>query len=545
VKSTFVLGILSVVALGIGHSPAVAVEILVNGSLEASASPPNWSLSQTITGMPGASVNAAEQVGFANQPNAMSGQLGLLLRPNSGNEGTYAGQNLPVNVILSQTRPGVATTVGQTYTFSGYTKFGGNDGLPETTGYSGGVDLLHTGSPSDPTPGDGSDPPSVASPTETFFELAFLDASNNIVDRDPGPAVDPALATLDLRTVQANDNVWRQHSVSLIAPSGATQVRVRAMATDMVENYGFQETFFDNFSLTRSGSPTVERLVNGGLNIQGAPHGYTLETGPCPGGNCAPSASFRNFANHTPGGQFGLWFKSFANVTDFEPDIESVDGTMSQVVAATAGADYTFSAWTAWERGYSGGLIHMGSTTQTLMRMEFLDSSMNPIPGETLELDLYAAGMRNDEDGPTNNIEPEDWRQFSLAGTAPANTESVRISIAGLGMFKTEIEPQSAFFDDFSLDEVLPGLLGDFNDDGKVDAADYAPWAKNTANAALPNDNGVDTQAERYALWSANFGNPQSGSGGGGAVPEPGSLILAAVGVALLAGKSRQKRTCG
>jgi fibronectin-binding autotransporter adhesin len=78
------------------------------------------------------------------------------------------------------------------------------------------------------------------------------------------------------------------------------------------------------------------------------------------------------------------------------------------------------------------------------------------------------------------------------------------------------------------------GLPGDFNNDGKVDAADYATWRKNeVANAALPNDGGAGNQAARFTLWRANFGNPP-GAGAGlhnAEVPEPGTLLLALVGV--------------
>lgn len=73
------------------------------------------------------------------------------------------------------------------------------------------------------------------------------------------------------------------------------------------------------------------------------------------------------------------------------------------------------------------------------------------------------------------------------------------------------------------------GLLGDFNNDGKVDAGDYATWRKNeVANASLPNDNGLATQAARFSLWRANFGN-SSGAGSGlsaSGVPEPATFVL-------------------
>jgi len=70
------------------------------------------------------------------------------------------------------------------------------------------------------------------------------------------------------------------------------------------------------------------------------------------------------------------------------------------------------------------------------------------------------------------------------------------------------------------------GLDGDYNDDGKVDAADYVVWRKtNSGNLAA------------YNTWRTNFGNSQAGSGGmtgGGesSVPEP-TLIWIVVAATL------------
>jgi hypothetical protein len=92
--------------------------------------------------------------------------------------------------------------------------------------------------------------------------------------------------------------------------------------------------------------------------------------------------------------------------------------------------------------------------------------------------------------------------------------------------------------DNFRLISLAPeGLSGDFNDDGKVDAADYVVWRKNdSANAALPNDDGLTSQAARYGLWQTNFGTISAPGGGAeSAVPEPASaaLLLAAMGGAM------------
>jgi hypothetical protein len=67
-------------------------------------------------------------------------------------------------------------------------------------------------------------------------------------------------------------------------------------------------------------------------------------------------------------------------------------------------------------------------------------------------------------------------------------------------------------------------LLGDYNDDGTVNAADYTVWR----DGGSPDD----TQAG-YDLWKANFGKTSSGSGSG-AVPEPASIALGLIGVCSL-----------
>jgi T5SS/PEP-CTERM-associated repeat protein len=79
------------------------------------------------------------------------------------------------------------------------------------------------------------------------------------------------------------------------------------------------------------------------------------------------------------------------------------------------------------------------------------------------------------------------------------------------------------------LSVVSPGLPGDYNNNGSVDAADYVLWRKGG-----PLMNEVDTpgtvNAADYTAWRSRFGNPSSGSGAGTtantAVPEPSTLVL-------------------
>jgi hypothetical protein len=98
-----------------------------------------------------------------------------------------------------------------------------------------------------------------------------------------------------------------------------------------------------------------------------------------------------------------------------------------------------------------------------------------------------------------------------------------------------------------------PGLDGDFNDDGIVDAADYITWRKNDGTSnALPNDNGLGTPigSAHYDLWAAHFGEmatPGGGAGGLGnaafAVPEPAAGLLGALGVGLFVASRRRQIT--
>jgi len=91
---------------------------------------------------------------------------------------------------------------------------------------------------------------------------------------------------------------------------------------------------------------------------------------------------------------------------------------------------------------------------------------------------------------------------------------------------------------------VPPGVAGDFNDDGFVDAADYVMWRKvNGTNSALPNDNDLGTPIsdEHYDLWYANFGSAGGGSASSGQVPEPASIACLAIGLLFVTGLCRHR----
>ena len=79
---------------------------------------------------------------------------------------------------------------------------------------------------------------------------------------------------------------------------------------------------------------------------------------------------------------------------------------------------------------------------------------------------------------------------------------------------------------------VAAGVAGDYNGNGVVDAADYVLWRNGGPLQNEVNTPGVVDSSD-YTAWRARFGNT-SGAGSslsGSAVPEPGTLALAALGL--------------
>jgi hypothetical protein len=77
---------------------------------------------------------------------------------------------------------------------------------------------------------------------------------------------------------------------------------------------------------------------------------------------------------------------------------------------------------------------------------------------------------------------------------------------------------------------VPTSLIGDFNNDGVVNAADYVVWRNASPTATLPNDRTPGAvNASDYADWQVNFGKswpPSGASLGATSIPEPTSFQL-------------------
>ncbi len=108
-------------------------------------------------------------------------------------------------------------------------------------------------------------------------------------------------------------------------------------------------------------------------------------------------------------------------------------------------------------------------------------------------------------------------------GTLSGSLSNTAVTINGPGSFTYSLFDNSGS-STIELHVMGAGQAGDYNGDGKVDAADYVAWR--LGNSPNPNSQGD------YDTWRANFGagagsgSGGGGLGGGGPVPEPGTLAL-------------------
>jgi hypothetical protein len=205
-----------------------------------------------------------------------------------------------------------------------------------------------------------------------------------------------------------------------------------------------------------------------------------------------------------------------------------------------------------------GGIIAPGNGVGTLeIEGRFANSA-----GSTLEIELggIAAGTQYDQlvvDGGAALAGKLAVSLVDLGGGTFApqvgHTFEIITATEGIGGMFDQLQLPGGIQWDVSygsgsvLLEVLSlgGLLGDYNGDGAVNAADYAAWrdAMTASSTSLLNDStpGVVDESD-FLYWRAHFGDTL-GSGAGassGAVPEPTSLamLLAAAAMAFVCRRS-------
>jgi hypothetical protein len=174
---------------------------------------------------------------------------------------------------------------------------------------------------------------------------------------------------------------------------------------------------------------------------------------------------------------------------------------------------FSYGAW--------GGTSLFDADTDAGVKIEFTLTGLNPTNYSFTMTPLDNPGIVFSKNGILTSSAPINWIEFQFY-----NTDS--------DFYPTKI-PNAAATDYYIRSIEItgpapPGVPGDYNGNGAVDAADYVLWRN---GGALQNE--VDTpgtvNAADYTEWRARFGNTQgSGNGISSAVPEPGTLVLLIAG---------------
>lgn len=129
-----------------------------------------------------------------------------------------------------------------------------------------------------------------------------------------------------------------------------------------------------------------------------------------------------------------------------------------------------------------------------------------------------------------------DFLQLTDSSTLTPHTQFfVTLNVYLTGITGSDTVSLSSFTHSFSQTGPL-GLIGDFNQDGQVDTADYIVWRDNFGSLTpLPNDATAGVGVDDYTRWRDHLGNsiPASAASAtkatgaaSGAVPEPTTIAI-------------------
>jgi hypothetical protein len=250
----------------------------------------------------------------------------------------------------------------------------------------------------------------------------------------------------------------------------------------------------NGFKLGRPGGPSI--LVNN-LAVDNPHNGMDIN-GNTSGLHVYNSTSFRNERN---------WRFDQAVSTQVLKNNISFQGDTSDSINAAVGD--TFNTW-------NGGVSLNTADFESLARV---------VDG----VDLLMAARKAD------GSLPDLGGFLRLASTSDLINAGTPISFTFNGVnYSVPYNGAAPDLGAFEWSAPAPALPGDYNGDNIVDAADYVTWrdALGSSTALANDETPGSVDASDYEVWKANFGQTLGGSAAvtTGAVPEPGTMLLLALG---------------
>jgi fibronectin-binding autotransporter adhesin len=234
--------------------------------------------------------------------------------------------------------------------------------------------------------------------------------------------------------------------------------------------------------------------------------------------------------------------------------LEAASGLFfSETVTVDPAGQFLLTGGTLSVNTVQGDLTNQGGTLapgtspgSTTITFDYIQQS-----GATLEIEIGGANVETDFDfvnvGGTatlagildvsliNGFTPNAGQQFTVLSAGNIVNNGLVLGGAAAGSFNLLMSSTTV-----TLEMITPGLPGDFNQDGIVDAADYVVWRKNGGTV------------EEFNLWRDHFGDTLGsggGAGGGGVssnsarVPEPSAIALWAIALGVLYWADKRRRS--
>ncbi|QDU87966.1 Glycosyl hydrolases family 16 [Pirellulimonas nuda] len=365
---------------------------------------------------------------------------------------------------------------------------------------------------------------------EYYIDNTLVRTETSVVPDDPmkshfnlwAPASDFSAAynaSLQPTAVQANNQTY---SLEI----DYVQIeRLNTTATEKLFDGGFENTF-ELSSVSGNGPPPTINSANGTGEWIAFNNAY-IDFGEA----VAPANGFNALKTYGP-------FKPNFDASGVWQNVAAAPGQEfhASVLANSPSADSIATNGDAQVRFTTLNLSFHDAAGAVIKEFAGNPDSANANGKETPIFDSRDANLPSIQDS---------WIQYTVDAIAPAGTAFVRYNL--FFVQDGNFGGGAVYFDDASLLLLTPdtpaGVVGDYNNDGFVNAADYTVWRDALGAAtALPNDPiGGTIGQSQYTQWKSAFGNSALGAsvGASSAVPEPSAIALLGC-VALAAGLRRR-----